>query len=46
MAVVVNEIHCYTDAQIKLIVDGDVLWLTSTTGLSTSEIGSVRNNTY
>ena len=43
-SVIVNEIHCFTDANLKVIIDGDQLWVTSTTGYRTSDINSTRNN--
>ena len=43
-AVIINEIHCYVDANMKLVLDGDQLWITSTMALHISEVSSLRHN--
>lgn len=43
-AVVINEIHTYADCNLKIIMDGDQLWATSTTGYSIDFVDSLRYN--
>jgi hypothetical protein len=43
-AVVINEIHTYADCNLKIIMDGDQLWVTSTTGYSADFVDSLRYN--
>lgn len=43
-AVVINEIHCYADCNLKIIMDDDMLWVTSTTGYPIDFIHSLHYN--
>ena len=43
-AVVVNEIHCYADCNLKIIMDNDQLWVTSTTGYPIDFVHSLQYN--
>ena len=42
--VAMNEIHCFTEANVKVIIDGDEMWVTSTTGFPTGELNTRRLN--
>ncbi len=43
-AVIINEIHTYADCNLKIILDRDQLWVTSTTGFSMDFINTLRYN--
>jgi hypothetical protein len=43
-AVIINEIHTHADCNLKIILDGDQLWVSSTTGFSIDFINSLRYN--
>lgn len=43
-AVVINNIHCFCELNLKLIIDGDQLWATATLGFPTEEVNSTRYN--
>lgn len=43
-AVVINEIHCHADCNLKIIMDNDQLWVTSTTGYTLEFINSLSYN--
>lgn len=44
LAVVINEIHCHTECNLKIIMDNDQLWVTSTTGYSADFIDTLQYN--
>lgn len=41
---IINEIHTHADCNLKIILDGDQLWVTSTTGFSLEFIDSLSYN--
>lgn len=42
--VVVNDIHCHSEENLKLIIDGDQLWITSTIVYPFSSLGDTNYN--
>lgn len=42
MAVIINSIHYSCELNLKLIIDEDQLWVTSSIGASTEEMTSLR----
>lgn len=42
--IVVNDIHCHSEENLKLIIDGDQLWITSTIVYPFSSLGDTNYN--